>query len=71
MDAHANAPGHAGGVRLRLPFLLGAAVLCGIAVFCMPSFLITMNWDFFAVGVTTGTFGGLLLFSRGTGPDRS
>ncbi len=72
MEAHPSVTtAHEGSARYSFPFLLGTAILCGIAVFCMPSFLITWNWDFFLVGVVTGTFGGLLLFARGTGPDRA
>jgi len=54
---------------VNLPYLLGAAVLCGVGVTLMSSWIVTQSWLYFGLGVLTAVVGGLMLFQRGTGAD--
>ena len=54
---------------VNLPFLLGAAILCGIGLTLMSAWMVTSTWLYFGAGVVTAVVGGLLLFARGTGAD--
>ena len=55
---------------LSVPYLLLAAVLCGVGLFGMAYWLVTFNWVVFASLVPL-VLGAYMLFTRGTGPDRA
>jgi hypothetical protein len=55
---------------LSVPFLVLAAVLCGVGLFGMALWLVTFNWFYFASLVPL-IGGALMLFTRGTGSDRA
>ena len=55
---------------LSVPFLVLAGVLIGAGLFGMAYWLVTFQWLFFA-SVIPLTLGAVMLFLRGTGPDRA
>ena len=59
---------HSGSVSI--PFLVAAAVLCGIGIFGLSYWLVTLNWFYFAALLPLAG-GAVMLFMRGTGPDRA
>ena len=64
-------PGPAAAVSsLSLPFLVLAAVFCGVGIFGMALFLVTFSWLYFASLIPL-VLGAYMLFTRGTGPDRA
>lgn len=67
-----SAPAHSDGSagRISVPVLLGAALLIGLGLLAIASWLIWFNWlDF--LGILPLILGAYLLFTRGTGPDRA
>jgi hypothetical protein len=65
---HAPADHSEGAVSVLL--VIGAAVLIGLGLTGMAFWLITFHWLFLA-SVVPLAGGGLLLFTRATGPDRA
>jgi len=62
--------GHAPAANsLSVPFLVLAAVLCGVGLFGMALWLVTFNWLLFA-SVLPLIGGAIMLFSRGSGSDQ-
>ncbi len=55
---------------LSIPFLVVAAVLCGVGLFGLSYWLLTQNWIAFA-SLLPLFLGAYMLFLRGTGPDRA
>jgi hypothetical protein len=55
---------------VSLPYLLAAALLCGVGLFGMSFWLITLNWLYFAALIPL-ILGAVMLFMRGTGPDHA
>ena len=55
---------------LSIAFLILSAILCGLGLFGVAYWLITLNWAWFAslIPLAIGTF---MLFTHGTGPDRA
>jgi hypothetical protein len=62
------APAHEGSVSV--PFVVGAAVLVGVGLTGMAYWLITFHWELLA-SIVPLAVGGLLLFSKGSGPDQA
>lgn len=65
----ARPPGGA-PAELSVPLTVGAAVLVGVGLLTIAYWLITFRWIYFG-GVGLLAAGGLLLFTRATGPDRA
>ncbi len=63
--SHAEGPG-----ALSVPFLILSSLLCGVGLFGLAFWLITMDWLYFASLIPL-IFGAYMLFTRGTGPDRA
>jgi len=55
---------------VSLPFLVLAAVLIGVGLSGMAYWLVTFQWVYFASLIPL-ILGALMLFTRGTGPDRA
>ena len=53
-----------------MPFTVFSAVLIGLGLSGMAYWLVTFNWLYFASLIPL-VFGGYMLFTRGTGPDRA
>jgi len=68
--ATAEAPSAHATSSVSIPFVIGAAVLVGIGIMGMAYWLITFHWVFLA-SVLPLAAGGLLLFSKGSGPDHA
>jgi len=71
---HVPAPMPAANARspsasVNVPFLIGAAILCGIGVAAMSLWMVTQSFDYFGLGVLCAVVGGFLLFQKGTGAD--
>jgi hypothetical protein len=66
--AHASAAHSEGSVSI--PFVIGAAALIGLGLTGMAFWLITFHWIFLA-SVIPLAGGGLLLFTRASGPDHA
>jgi len=66
--ASAHAPASESGVSV--PFTVFSAVLIGLGLSGMAYWLVTFNWLYFASLIPL-VFGGYMLFTRGTGPDRA
>jgi len=64
-----TAPASTAG-ELSLAFLVLACLLIGAGIFGMAYWLVTFQWLYFA-SVIPLALGGYMLFTRGTGPDRS
>ncbi|MGA8710454.1 MAG: hypothetical protein WB786_04390 [Thermoplasmata archaeon] len=64
-SAHPSAPS-----SLSVPFLVLASVLIGLGMAGMAYWLVTFQWLYFA-SVIPLVLGALMLFARGTGPDRA
>lgn len=55
---------------VSVPFLVLSAFLCGVGLFGMAYWLVTLNWAWFA-SLLPLVLGALMLFTRGTGSDRA
>lgn len=55
---------------LSIPFLVLSAVMIGVGLFGVSYWLVTFNWLYFASLIPL-ILGGIMLFTRGTGPDRA
>ena len=55
---------------LSVPFLILAAILCGVGLFGMALWLVTFNWLYFA-SLLSLLGGAVMLFTRRTGSDRA
>jgi hypothetical protein len=55
---------------VSIPYLLLAALLCGVGLFGMAFWLVTQNWLYFASLIPL-VLGAVMLFMRGTGPDHA
>jgi len=64
-SAHASASG-----SVSVPFLVLASVLIGAGLSGMAYWLVTFQWLYFA-SVIPLVLGAVMLFTRGTGPDRA
>ena len=60
----------AASAKVSVPFVVFAAVLCGVGLFGMAYWFVTGSWLWFAALVPL-IVGAYLLFTRGTGPDRA
>ena len=56
--------------KVSVPFIVLAAVLCGVGLFGMAYWFVTGDWLWFAA-LAALIVGAYLLFTRGTGPDRA
>lgn len=63
--AHSSTAG-----TLPIPFLVLSALLCGVGLLGLAYWLVTFDWLYFASLIPL-IFGALMLFTRGTGPDRA
>ncbi len=66
---HAPAEARPAVTSFSIPVTIFAAIISMIGVFCMESFILTQNWFYFLFAVPCAFLGGLLLFSRFTGPE--
>jgi hypothetical protein len=55
---------------VSIPFLVLSAVLIGLGLTGMAYWLVTFEWPYFA-SVIAVIVGALMLFTRGSGPDRA
>ncbi len=71
MSAFSSAPpSHGARTRSVVPFVIFAAILCGVGLFGMSFWLVTLDWVYFASLIPL-ILGAYLLFTRGTGPDHA
>jgi len=73
MTEHGTAGGHAGPTddgSVSIPFVVLASVLVGLGITGLAYWLITFQWILLA-SVVPLAGGGLLFFTRATGPDHA
>jgi hypothetical protein len=73
MAEYRTAEGHSATAAARsisVPYIVLAAVLCGVGLFGMAFWLVTFNWLDFASLIPL-VLGAVMLFGRGSGPDHA
>ncbi|HTP54165.1 MAG TPA: hypothetical protein VML94_04260 [Thermoplasmata archaeon] len=68
--ATAHAPEHPSEGTVSVPLVVGSALLVGVGLTGMAYWLITFHWIFLA-SVLPLAAGGLLFFTKATGPDHA
>ncbi len=65
-----RAPADSSEGSISIPYIVLASLLCGLGLFGIAYWLVTLNWIYFASLIPL-IGGAVMLFLRGSGPDHA